>query len=348
MLVYSSHAVYCALLLLLTACVELQAAAAAAPPDAWLARVFLRSLTAWSLVHLLLAVYFDLSGTKYSQRSDTPRAADLGAAIAFALALAANIGACTAVLAVQRIVFGFSLQAEVGAATALLLLYHAANIRYNVNSFSRLEKFWVSKGLNLSAHQKWSFALCNLGLTFRLYKRVLLYILSSLVWPTVPVLGDLYPSWRHPAAWAFLLVLLLTPVTLAFSFVQYHLVHAWLHSSSFLYRTVHKVHHLARYPIPSDSGTISPLEFALTEITVPKTIAPFWAWLPGEFFVGIQHRNDHTFELGVSELKEGKADGSAWHMLHHSKNVGNFSFKIIDNLFGTAIDTSKVSPFVLG
>mmetsp|Transcript_1207 Transcript_1207/g.2024 ORF Transcript_1207/g.2024 Transcript_1207/m.2024 type:complete len:347 (+) Transcript_1207:46-1086(+) len=342
MLKYVSHAVYCVLLCLLLAHCE----DTFRGEDNLLLRGFLRAFVLWNVTHFCAAVFiFDLYGVHYSSKSDTIPSFDLLAVVAYALAIFINLGSCTVAMAIQRIAFGFSLQTELSAAALLLLAYHVANIHYNMTAFARLEPFWSSKGLDLRKHQRWSFALSNMGLTFRLFKRVLLFVLSSLLWPTVPTLDELYPSWQYPKTWAMLSVILCTPLSLAFTFFQYHLVHAWLHSNGTLYHMVHKVHHLARYPIPSDSGTISPLEFALHEITLPKVIAPFWFWLPGEIFIGIQHRKDHTFELGNAELREGKFDGSAWHMLHHSKNVGNYSFQPLDKLFGTMIDVSKVAPF---
>ena len=343
MLKYSSHAVYCGLLCVLLSRFE------AAGADALLLW-FLRIFVSWNVAALLAAVFvFDLNGVRYSEMSvdGGVRVRDAVHVVLYAVALAANIGACTAAACALRIAFGFSLQMEIGASTLVLLLYNGANLRYNAESFKRLEPFWIGKGLDLAKHQAWSFALSNVGLTFRLYKRVLLYALSTLLWPTVPTLGDLLPTWHYPTAWAYVAVVLLTPLTLGFTFVQYHLAHQWLHASAALYRTVHKVHHLSRYPIPSDSGTISPLEFALHEITAPKVVSPFWFWLPGEIFIGMQHRKDHTFELGNKDLQEGKGD-AAWHMLHHSKNTGNYSFEPVDKLFGTAMDLSKIAPFVLG
>lgn len=342
MLKYASHASYCALL-----CALLVRLESSPPVDAALLW-FLRVFAVWNVVALIAAVFvFDLNGVRYSQIGDGIRVLELLHVVPYGLALVANIGACTATMYLQRAAFGFSLEMEVGAGALLLVAYHIANVRYNISSFARLEPFWKGKGLDLAKHQRWSFALSNLGLSFRLFKRVLLFVLSTLVWPTVPTLAELYPTWQYPTAWAMLAHVLLTPLSLAFTFFQYHLVHAWLHTNATLYRTVHKVHHLARYPIPSDSGTISPLEFAMHEVTVPKVLTPFWFWLPGEIFIGMQHRKDHTFELGNQGLREGNGD-AAWHMLHHSKNVGNYSFPALDKLFGTAMDLSKIAPFALG
>ena len=343
MLKYASHAAYCALLCGLLVRMESSPAEVALM---WFLRVFVL----WNVTWLCIAVFaFDLRGVRYSEVGDGLRISvrELMNAVPYGLALVANIGACTAAMYVQRMAFGFSLEMEVGAGVLLLIAYHVANIRYNFSSFARLEPFWKGKRLDLAKHQRWSFALSNLGLSFRLFKRVLLFLLSSLVWPSVPTLAEVYPTWQYPTTWAVVAHLVLTPLSLGFTFCQYHLVHAWLHKNAALYRMVHKVHHLARYPIPSDSGTISPLEFAMHEITFPKVFTPFWLWLPGEIVIGMAHRKDHTFELGNQDLKDGKGD-AAWHMLHHSKNAGNYSFEPLDKLFGTAMDLSKIAPFALG
>ena len=41
------------------------------------------------------------------------------------------------------------------------------------------------------------------------------------------------------------------------------------------------------------------------------------------------------------------ASGMMNHMLHHTKNVGNLSTEPLDRLFGTLIDSTKISALVL-
>ena len=63
------------------------------------------------------------------------------------------------------------------------------------------------------------------------------------------------------------------------------------------------------------------------------------------------NRDGHTFERGNADAKLGTqqpvGDGPAHHMLHHTKNVGNLSTEPLDRLFGTLIDSTKISALVL-
>ena len=151
----------------------------------------------------------------------------------------------------------------------------------------------------------------------------------------MPQLSQLVPSWRYPVAWATALVILLTPFTAGAQLFQFHVAHMWLHANATLYRLVHKVHHLARYPIPSDSGTESPLEFMLSEVTLLSCAVPLALWLPGEAMAMRWQRAGHTFELGNEQLRAAAdsdpaktlGDGPGFHMLHHAKNVSSLCLK---------------------
>ena len=349
---YTSHVVYCGLLALLLSRVE-----ASPQPDPLLVR-FLRAFLVWSAALLAVTILlFDLRGVRYSSLEGlTLRpAALLGGATSvalYALAVAANVGVCVASMWAHRVVFGFPLQHELLGSVALLVAYNVLNLRYNATAFARLEPFWRTKGLDLAKHQRWSLGLGNVGLGFRTCKRVLVYAASVAIAPSVPALDEWAPSWRYPVVWGCVLVLALTPLTIMQQNLQFHFLHAWLHADATLYRLVHKIHHCARYPIPSDSGTESPLEYILDEITAINCLVPFWFWLPGEFSVMKMHRDGHIFEVGNAELASADpaappADGPVHHMLHHTKNTGNLSIVPFDKMSGTLIDRSKLSAWVL-
>jgi len=342
---YTSHCVYCVLL-----CVLLSRYEALDDHDAdsrtlvWFLRVFVT----WNVCHLFAAiVLFDLNGTRYSRGSESLKRIDAMPILLYALALVANVSACSAGMWVNRVIWRFPLRLEIAGAALLLFACNAANIAYNAASFLRLQPFFASKGIDLRRHQRWSYALTNVGSSFRAFKRVLVFALSRLIATSVPTLAQLLPTWQYPTVWAGFVIALITPVAIAGGLFQFHLAHSWLHSNATLYHLVHKVHHLARYPIPSDAGTESPLEFMLDEITPLTLLGPFWLWLPGEAFIMRDHRTGHTFELGNKQLRAGEEGPAVHHMLHHTKNAGNLSIIPYDKLFGTLMDSTKISAFEL-
>ena len=356
MLKYAAHSAYCALICALLLRAEAAALRQATEDSPALLIWFLRAFVSLNLALFCttLAV-FDLLGVCYSQLSDMlrppPLLKSIWGALAFMLALAANLSVSVAGMWANRVIFGFQLQYELTGATMLLLAYNVANMRYNATSSSRLQSFWHERGLDLVKHQRWSLGLGNIGLSFRLYKRVLVYAASVVVAPAVPPRAALASGWHHPVAWAVGLVVLLTPLTAGTQLLQFHLAHMWLHANATLYRLVHKIHHCARYPIPSDSGTESPLEFMLSKITILNCVVPFVLWLPGEVMAMKWQRAGHDFEAGNEHLRRAGTsalgDGPGFHMLHHTKNVGNLSIEPFDKLMGTLIDASKTSAWVL-
>jgi len=356
MLIYTSHAAYCVLLYALLSRVETAALEQPAEDEPGTLVWFFRAFVYTNITLLCAAVVvFDICGVRYSRLSDAltppPPGLLLRGVFLYALALAANVSLCLVGMWAHRVVFGFPLRYELAAAAALLLAYNASNLWYNATASERLRPFWQEKGLDLTRHQRWSLALGNMGLGFRLFKRVLIYAASVALAPTVPSITQLAPSWHHPVAWGVALVALLTPLTAGGQLFQFHCAHMWLHSNGALYRLVHKVHHLARYPIPSDSGTESPLEFMLSEITLLGCFVPLALWLPGEAMAMRWQRAGHTFELGNAQLRtageKALGDGPGYHMLHHAKNVGNMSIEPFDKMFGTLIDSSKIAAWVV-
>jgi sterol desaturase/sphingolipid hydroxylase (fatty acid hydroxylase superfamily) len=347
MILYASHAVYCAALALLATHLEARDEAGTHK----LCRI-LWAVLAWSVAHLTAAAVLDAKGTRYSQIAlrDAVRVRDLPGVALFLLVIVAQMSLCAAGTFLGRIVWGFPLGFEVATSCIVLTAYDVLNIRYNVASSARLAPFFASKGLDLTAHQRWSYALSNVGLAFRTFKRVIVFAISVAMWPNVPTPAELLPGWSHPWMWLLGLILLLqlpAPCLL----YQYQIMHQGLHANVTLYKLVHKVHHCARYPIPSDSGTESPLEFMANggEVSALKdAMLPWWLALPYELNMMRENRASHTLEVGNVELASGDSEHAAHHMLHHTKNTGNMSFfPSIDRKFGTLIDSTNVSPFVL-
>lgn len=186
MLKYCSHATYCALLCALLSRVEpaaLQQPVEAAPHTLV---SFLRAFVWVNSMLLFAAVFaFDLCGVHYSRLSDALAPPPLGlllrGVLLYGLALAANLSLCLVGIWAHRVVFGFPLRYELAGAATLLVCYNVANLWYNAVASERLRPFWTARGLNLARHQRWSFALGNMGLGFRLFKRVLMYAAPALL-----------------------------------------------------------------------------------------------------------------------------------------------------------------------
>lgn len=93
---------------------------------------------------------------------------------------------------------------------------------------------------------------------------------------------------EHPALGARLVPICIAATavwaaTLYFAIRQalliYYRAHRTLHRCRPLYDSVHGIHHRAVLPTPLDSGTISPAEFAITEMAIPAaTLLPNWWW----------------------------------------------------------------------
>ena len=173
-LIYASHAAYCALLGALLA--RFESCGSSCPhlevDESLLLIWFLRVFTAWNVFHLLLCVAaFDLHGIRYTSLSDRMRSFSLTDVLLYALAVVANVTACTAAMCLNRIAFGFPLRCELGLSAAMLLTQNILNLRYNATAFERLEPFFASKRIDLRRHMRWSYALSNVGLSLRLFKR---------------------------------------------------------------------------------------------------------------------------------------------------------------------------------
>ena len=207
MLIYTSHAAYCALLYALLSRVETAALEQPAEDEPSTLVWFFRAFVYTNITLLCVAVFVcDICGVRYSRLSDVLAPPPLGLLLRgvflYALALAANVSLCLVGMWAHRVVFGFPLRYELAAAAALLLAYNASNLWYNATASERLRPFWHEKGLDLTRHQRWSLALGNIGLGFRLFKRVLVYAASVAYAPTVPSITELAPSWQHPVPWA--------------------------------------------------------------------------------------------------------------------------------------------------
>ena len=206
MLKYGSHATYCALLYALLSRVESAALQQPTENEPGMLASFFRAFVYINITLLCAAVFaFDIYGVRYSRLSDALAPPPLGLLLRgvflYGMALAANVSLCLVGMWAHRVVFGFPLRYELAGSAALLVAYNVSNLWYNATASERLRPFWEGKGLDLARHQRWSLALGNMGLGFRLFKRVLVYAASVAVSPSVPSVAQLAPGWEHPVAW---------------------------------------------------------------------------------------------------------------------------------------------------
>lgn len=335
MWIYASHFAYCGVL------AGLQAHLAHDSET----RLALRVLLLFSAVNLGASLALDLWGTRYSSLSWPTFRVDVGTLCVYALVLAANVAVCAASMLAGRVVWGFSLRTEIAVSTALFLAWRVLNVRWDFANTERLTPWFKDKGIHLRSHQRWAYALSNVGLGFRLFRRVFVYAVSLVLMPTVPTLAEWLPGWEYAHVWAALISLALLPWTKTSIGLQWHYHHRALHANPTLYGLIHKPHHLARYPIPVDAGTESPIELMMHEITALTSLTPLALWAPITFFRIFGEMTSHDITIGDKLIRDGRhEEQDAHHLLHHTTNNVNMSVPSLDRWSNTIIDAAKVKP----
>lgn len=114
--------------------------------------------------------------------------------------------------------------------------------------------------------------------------------------------------------------------------------HRLLHENQWLYRNVHKEHHLEIVPSPIDSYILTPGE------TILVTMSFIFPLLCG---FGITYRGlftIYTYHLIMSFLVHGGLSRIDHHMVHHAQYNGNYSatYPLLDTVFGTQIEKRTV------
>ena len=200
----------------------------------------------------------------------------------------------------------------------------------------------------------WSSALSFPGLVFRTHKHAIAMAIASQIIFGHRIEFTLFDLGLHSVTWRCSALVLLGSclvVLCVFSKsdaivylpgrLQSHFSHKLLHEVPILYIFIHKIHHCARKPIFSDSGTISPLEFAWSEVNWLGSIIHPFLWLAYEIKAIGGHCDAHDW-YGVF----GKYDH---HILHHSKNTGNYTIPYWDKITGDMIKSwgacvARVTP----
>ena len=384
----ASHALYCALLWALSTQLVV--------PGDPRPNVFFQALCTFCTTALVLAVGSDWLWAGYSSFHNLrlPKAFDPVAVVLFTLVAALNVLLCAGCTTLRRVVLGGSFEHEVAGGVLKWLAYNADALVWNARAPKQAYDFYTARGWNLTAHMWTRGLLRQVGLASGLLgHRAVAYALSLWLAP-----GVLPPVWSlssagavvdrfaagigihdadasmahhviafavHGAGYAAWTLLALMMSTHEAPWRYYH-VHRWLHDNRTLYTLVHKIHHVARYPIPVDSCTESPLEFAAIAYLFSSTgllpLAPALI-LEVPTLVGQHRAHDFTARLpsgsparekwGPSSSMTEYADGSLAHRLHHSVNSGNYGAGAAtdpdhDVQHGTTIDRQKLPDKVFG
>jgi sterol desaturase/sphingolipid hydroxylase (fatty acid hydroxylase superfamily) len=110
----------------------------------------------------------------------------------------------------------------------------------------------------------------------------------------------------------------------------FYKIHRTIHASPALYTFVHGLHHRAVDPTLLDSGTISPFELFLTDLSMPCLVLVS----PNFFVMGFEHISAFWHFRA-----HGFADGDVHHLSHHKSQKSNFGLHDkYDKKFGTFSD----------
>lgn len=251
--------------------------------------------------------------------------------LVFLTVVGLNVAASVPAQMLHNKVFGFSFWRELTVCLLIHLSFNVANIWWNFKTDLELHRFFqLEMKVDLSKHMWWSFFLSNVGLPVVIYYRLLLYSAIHTFHPEFAIIPESIGGWS---------VIAIIVCAMPFACCQFYFVHRMIHSSPALYKFVHKVHHVCRYPIPSDGGTESPVELIGTGVPWGYSVLPLpiVALLLVGHFIGT--RRDH----------DGPQEGSP-HVFHHSVNTGNYGLANkfdCDSAFGTKIDVSPRHTLIL-
>lgn len=286
---------------------------------------------------LVAAVFVDIRFLKYSfWESGSLGRIDVKPVVLFFGAVAMNLAGSIFGQALHVKLFGFNFSLELCSAAVMHFVWNVQNVRWNLTAKSVAYDIYSKKmKVSLSYHMWWSLFLSNVGNAFRCYARVLLFCVTeaSFVDSFPASTPNSFVGWP---TYVFFVITMLIIIPFHLS-GQFYFAHRLLHSSPTLYVLVHKVHHLSRYPIPSDAGTESPIEFATYYLNFSTTFAP----LPA-FFIFIwfgymgEVRKNHDFPSDVENS----------HILHHIVNAGSFGNSCLfdlDKMLRTEIDPNSSS-----
>jgi len=186
-------------------------------------------------------------------------------------------------------------------------------------------------------HVTWAYFLGNIGLIVRCSSQVLTIGIFEALRKRLGMDLANHPALSGYLAPVALLATLVWLATLWFavqrSLLIYYRTHRTFHNCRALYDSVHCIHHRAVLPTPLDSGTISPAEFIISEMSLPAAaIVPNWWWVLGQVVIGLAgHCPAHNAGTRVKFAEH--------HLQHHRYFTVNFGltglFASDDIRFGT-------------
>ena len=182
------------------------------------------------------------------------------------------------------------------------------------------------------------------------YSRVPLIIFNLFILVTVTGLGLYFFSdyiireYRN-FSWTITEVM----VVLLIDDVYFYFYHRLMHENKYIYRKIHKIHHRASTPFPSEYLYTHPLEWMIGMIGPFIGIALLGGISIYSFWLLLIIRNVHELDIhsGLKSnflIKYFPLSGTnEHHDLHHSILDGNYasSFTFLDKLFNTEI---KIKP----
>lgn len=184
------------------------------------------------------------------------------------------------------------------------------------------------------SHLFWAYFIGNVGLIVRCSAQVLTLALFDFCIRALNFNLDRFEWYQSNMLLIAIIAVVAWGLMIRWGFQRaaliYYRTHRTLHEERALYDCIHAIHHRAVYPTLLDSGTISPAEFALTELVFPAaTIVPNWCWVMGQIGLGIVgHWPSHDSRNVSAAAKH--------HLLHHQHFKCNFGLTAeLDIAFGT-------------
>ena len=180
------------------------------------------------------------------------------------------------------------------------------------------------------------------------YKRLPLILFNLLILLSITALGLFYMSdyiiTSFRSIWRMVFEII---IVLMIDDIFFYLFHRMMHENKYIYRKIHKIHHRASTPFPSEYLYTHPLEWMIGMIGPFIGISLLGGVSIYSFWLLLIIRNVHELDIhsGLKSnflIKYFPLSGTnEHHDLHHSILDGNYasSFTFLDKLFNTEIKT---------
>ena len=183
-------------------------------------------------------------------------------------------------------------------------------------------------------HVAWAYFLGNIGLIVRCASQVMTIGLFEWMRRVTPANVTQHPQLNERLLWlaagAAIVWIVTMGIAIRRALLVYYRTHRTFHQCRPLYDSIHAIHHRGVLPTPLDSGTISPLEFLITENALPAaTLLPNWWWTASQIVIAVVgHWPSH--DAGV------RWTFPQHHLQHHRYFTVNYGLTPAeDEFFGT-------------